>query len=410
MTFEPDLTVLTGDNATGKTTLLDAIACAISAPLERFPYAKSKQLKGSDVRESVTALGSSFDKQVHFPATVSAVGVFDGEECSWSRSLNSVKQSRMTVADAKSILARSENMQGRVAQGDSDVVLPLIALYGTNRLHGGNATRSLTPARGSSRAMGYEQCVSAGIDERGLYAWFEKVTLWELQNRKESPELAAVKKAIASCLPPVGGNVEATVDYDLERRELVLAYMDVQGAYRRDSLHSMSDGYRGALSLVADIARRMAMLNPMLLDRVLETPGIVLIDEIDLHLHPLWQARILGDLRSTFPNIQFIVSTHAPAVVSSVRSSHIRLLDSEHAWMPSEETYGRDMNAIVDIVMKSSKRPAVIHELFEEFYVLLDKEQFDRAESALDEIERQIGSSDTELVAARTALALERDL
>ena len=180
MTFEPDLTVLMGDNATGKTTLMDAIACAISTPLEQFPYAKNKQLKASDVRESVVALGSSFVKQVHFPATVSADGVFDGEECSWSRSLNSVKQSRMTVADAKSILARSENMQGRVAQGDSDVVLPLIALYGVNRLRSGNAARSLTPAGGSSRAMGYEQCVSAGIDERGSYAWFEKATLWEL--------------------------------------------------------------------------------------------------------------------------------------------------------------------------------------------------------------------------------------
>ena len=85
-------------------------------------------------------------------------------------------------------------------------------------------------------------------------------------------------------------------------------------------MKELSDGYKNTLSMVADIAYRMAVLNPWLLDRVLtETTGIVLIDEIDLHLHPQWQQRIIGDLRTIFPKVQFIVSTHAPLVINSVK-------------------------------------------------------------------------------------------
>ncbi len=107
----------------------------------------------------------------------------------------------------------------------------------------------------------------------------------------------------------------------------------------------MSDGYRGTLSLLS-IAYRMAMLNPALCDRVLETPGVVMIDEIDLHLHPRWQARILEDLVRIFPNVQFIVTTHSPVVVASVPRGNIRVFDGEAASVPVTETRGRDAGSI----------------------------------------------------------------
>ena len=88
----------------------------------------------------------------------------------------------------------------------------------------------------------------------------------------------------------------------------------------------MSDGYKNTLSMIGDIAYRMAVLNPMLGDKVLEdTSGVVVIDEIDLHLHPQWQQTIISDLNTIFPKIQFIVSSHAPAVINSVALSLIHI-------------------------------------------------------------------------------------
>ena len=101
--------------------------------------------------------------------------------------------------------------------------------------------------------------------------------------------------------------------------------------------------------MVADIARRACLLNPHLGGAVLEeTPGIVLIDELDLHLHPKWQRRIIGDLRRTFPKIQFIATTHSPQLIGQVKPDEILLLDAEE----TEETrhpgqsYGMDSNWI----------------------------------------------------------------
>ena len=105
----------------------------------------------------------------------------------------------------------------------------------------------------------------------------------------------------------------------------------------------LSDGYRCTISLIADIAYRMALLNPQLLDSVLtETDGIVLIDEIDLHLHPTWQKRVLKDLMDIFPKVQFIVSTHAPEVINSVKSDSVIILKDDKVLSATDETYGRD--------------------------------------------------------------------
>ena len=106
--------------------------------------------------------------------------------------------------------------------------------------------------------------------------------------------------------------------------------------------------------LAADIAYRMAALKPQLLGNVCrETDGVVLIDEVDLHLHPTWQQRILGDLTEIFPKVQFIVSTHAPAVINTVKSENIILLDDGMAYEPSGEVHGKDTNTIISGIMHS---------------------------------------------------------
>ena len=157
------------------------------------------------------------------------------------------------------------------------------------------------------------------------------------------------------------GSDRVNVTYNLDMDDLDIEYIDSSFNVQRTALSQLSDGYRSTLSLIADIAYRMALLNPSLGKDVLKTPGIVLIDEVDLHLHPIWQARILGDLRSIFPNIQFVVTTHVPAVISSVRSQQVRIIaDGEKALTPAIEIYGSDAGRVLTSIMNAPERPVEI--------------------------------------------------
>ena len=166
------------------------------------------------------------------------------------------------------------------------------------------------------------------------------------------------------------------------------------------------------LGMGRHLAYRKALLCPCLADAgVKETPGVVLIDEVDLHLPPLWQGRILRDLRAIFPKIQFIVTTHAPVVISSVRASHIRKLSSDldEPITPQGEIYGGDLGRILGDLMGAQERPEDVRNMFDEFYSELDAGSFAAAEEVLQKLVDTIGEDDSDVVAAQTALLLERD-
>ena len=114
--------------------------------------------------------------------------------------------------------------------------------------------------------------------------------------------------------------------------------------------------------MVADIAHRMAVLNPQLGDAILETPGIIVIDEVELHLHPGWRKRILKDLTSVFPNIQFIVSTYSPEVITSYKEANLILLKHEGSATQIESAYGKDVNTVFRSILLVRDRPTEIEE------------------------------------------------
>lgn len=132
-----------------------------------------------------------------------------------------------------------------------------------------------------------------------------------------------------------------------------------------------------------------------------------MIDEIDLHLHPRWQARILEDLVRIFPNVQFIVTTHSPVVVASVPRGNIRILGEDAATVPAMETRGRDAGDILNTVLGASSRPEEAGRLFDLFNSAVDEERFDDARLALQKLEEFVGVDDPDVVAAKTTLELE---
>lgn len=400
--FERQLTVLVGDNGVGKSTLIDAASIALGTLFQKIENAKAPGITPDDAHGAVIKQGDMFDVQSRYPVTIGADGIVLGKNAHWSRSLNTAK-GRATIADAAAVVDAGARLQKLVGSGDT-VVLPILARYGTDRLWARTEPKDQSLP---NRTRGYEGALQASSNDARMNAWFKSQSIWEWQNRRDSALFSAVKRALASCFDAAASTVDAMVDFDAELGQLVFTYSTADGNYHRDRIHSMSDGYRGTLSLFADIAYRMAMLNPALGDRVLETPGVVMIDEIDLHLHPRWQARILEDLVRIFPNVQFIVTTHSPVVVASVPRGDIRVLDGEAVSVPATETRGRDAGDILNTVLDASSRPEEAVQLFDAFNRAVDKGRHADARVELEKLEAFVGADDPDVVAARTTLELE---
>lgn len=134
------------------------------------------------------------------------------------------------------------------------------------------------------------------------------------------------------------------------------------------------------VALVADIAWRAAVLNPHLAAHAAErSEGVILIDEVDLHLHPRWQRRVLGDLRRTFPALQFVTTTHSPQILSSARREEVRVLESNALTGALPYVEGRDTNSLLDDILGVPERPEAARERIDQMSRLLDDERYREA-------------------------------
>lgn len=244
-----------------------------------------------------------------------------------------------------------------------------------------------------------------------MLKWFEKMTYIELQNGKLIPELQAVKKAIEESYVESGDGVKnVNVIFSVLKNRLEIEYEDNNGCFESHPFYELSDGYSNTLSLIADIAYRMAVLNPQFLsDITKKTPGIVLIDEVDLHLHPIWQKRILKTLKNVFPLVQFIVTTHSPSIISSAKADELLILDGDSCKNFEYEVYGKDSNSVLTEIMETSERPDEVADMFAEFDSLMDKGDYNAAENILNELRKILGDNDSGVVSSSVALDFQKD-
>lgn len=404
--FHERLTVLVGSNGAGKSTILDAAAIACGT----FPYimtgAADYKIKKEDAHYKYYDLGSSVDVQQQFPVEISARGLIEGREIVWTKNLNTAK-AKGTPTAYKDLTLFAESYKRRIMDGDRSLILPVISYYGTGRLWAQQKKNESLDK--NSRANGYNDSLDGAANNKLMMSWFEKMTIQEVQRKKEIPEFEAVRAALKRIFASITGYHDVEVQYNLDTKDLDILYFDQANEHIRMPISQFSDGYKCTISLIADIAYRMALLNPQLLDKVLvETDGIVLIDEVDLHLHPLWQKRILGDLITVFPKIQFIVSTHAPEVINSVKRESVVILKDNEALGAGDETYGKDANTILKEIMGVTTRPDDVRELMDRFYDALDQEAWEEAENIIETLEAMIGNNDAEVNGFRARLELEK--
>lgn len=387
-TFHERFTLLIGVNATGKTTVLDALAVALGAALIPIPHALSGSIHRRDVRRTHQHIGETGHFVEHYPVRVEARGSIDGHDIGWKRALRSAK-SRTTRGGTRTIREVMNQLVRRSAPRD-DVVLPYIGYYGTGRLWREQRLLSeggIDPARRSSRYVGYQNCLTPSSSARHLSAWIKRLALIEAR-RGPLATLHAVLGAIADCVEDA-----VAAYFDFEEDDIVVQFETDRFPFR-----SLSDGQRNMAATAADIAMRCAQLNPQLNDRArLETPGVVLIDEVDLHLHPRWQRTVVGDMTRTFPRLQFVATSHSPFIVQSVSDGGVINLDREDS--EPETPHHQSVEDVAENIMgvhqpQRSKRYQDMMEAAEKYYRILenagaetDQQVSQQLRDRLDELE-----------------------
>ena len=346
--LDPALTVFHGANGHGKTSVLSAIATGLGSIPMLLPDVSSIGFRDTDGRGQR-------------PLRV-MLRTRDGIEWDRRRLWPRGKASRRTSTSRRMLKEKMEAIVATDREETALLDLPIVAFYDTDRAvfdvpHPRRNLKTEFP-----RYAALEGALTPRSNFREFFRWFYATENEELREKKELrdwdyqlSELKAVRKAIERMAPGVS-------DPRIKLRPLRFAVSVESGAGKPEelALDQLSGGYRIVLALAADLARRMAQGNPHLADP-LESEAVVLIDEVDLHLHPKWQQRILVDLRRAFPNTQFIVSTHSPQVLTTVRPEHIVELRREDgrivAGRPSAPTFGAEAGDVLFTVMKVDERP-----------------------------------------------------
>ena len=313
--------LIVGDNATGKTTLLNGMAVGLGSLFLGFPSpATPRSINRDEARLAFFEHGDAITAESQFPVRVECTGQVRGEEGTWCRELAS-EDGRTTRQDAGWIQKIAEEMRDQVKAGEQ-VILPVVSFYSAGRLWVQKRQREVKTLKPDSRFMGYLDCLDPALDQKRLLQWFKTQEIAAVQQAQPIGTLEACRRAIMTCVPEA-----EKVHFDVKRDQLM-----IQLPHRSLPFTYLSDGFRNMVAMVADIAVRCATLNPQLRDTAAaETPGVVLIDEIDLHLHPKWQRRVLNDLLNAFPKMQFIGTTHSPFVIQSLPPlDEVRLINLDN--------------------------------------------------------------------------------
>ncbi len=233
-----------------------------------------------------------------------------------------------------------------------NTVLPVISYQSFSRVSNQKKDKWENPFSDDySRVVGYMDCLEEAANDKMLSNWCKRMEQISWQQGETILEYEIVKKTVSRFMQLMQEDERIHIFYDKRTEELL--YSNTEEVL---PIRLLSSGFRNLLGMVFDIAYRMAVLNPDLLEEITEkTPGIVLIDEIDMHLHPKWQWKVVDALKNTFPLVQFIATTHSPIIVASCKEENLIMLHLEDIFLdkPSEVVLGKTVKGwMSDSVLK----------------------------------------------------------
>jgi len=336
--FPSLFTVVIGENGKGKSTLLQALRLMVGTVFSAFTETKPIYIQSEDVRR--IELENRFAPQL--PAEIRASGSLKNQPIDWERIKRSFNGESSGSRNLHAILSSLEKQIN--TQLIDDVDLPVLAFFSTARI--GIEPKKDVPlkTKGSKIADGYEGCLDAQPNKDRAFSWIKSNYYKSLKGQNDRL-LKAVLDAISQCVP----NWTA-VEWDEDSDDLLGIYRHEDGSETRMPLYYLSDGLRTMASMAAEIAYRCVILNDQLgSEAVKQSAGIVLIDELDIHLHPNWQRHVVRDLKAAFPNIQFVATTHSPFIVQSLDSSELINLDMATDLQPKDLSVDEVSEAIMGV-------------------------------------------------------------
>lgn len=416
-----NITVFIGNNGAGKTSILKALATSLSWFVARL---RSEKGNGSPIPEDVILKGNS-------SASISVILSDDNHPSinlheednhlyKWTLA-RTVKGKKAQFNSELSAASRLADKYRTHLTDDEDASIPLIAFYPVERVVL-DIPLKIKERHNFLQLDGYDNSLNQGVDFRRFFEWFreredsenetgipqdvldnllakfeENSEIWrKLQSHMASSrdrQLTAVRTAISNFMPGFS---------NLRVRRKPRLHMSIDKNGETLNVLQLSQGEKSLMALVGDIARRLAMMNPGL-ENPLNGDGIILIDEVDMHLHPSWQRSIIKRLTETFSNCQFILTTHSPLVISDYKHVLVYSLDNgELIQIPSQ--YGQDANTVLLDVMDTDIRNETISKSINDLLDFIQEKKLEQAKSLLSQLEGELPDNNLELIKARLLL------
>lgn len=404
--------VFIGNNGAGKTAILDALAMSLSWLIARISREKGSGISMADMDILNDKHASLIELQLEHhqsPYQWQLAKTLKGKK----RVVKNVAGKMTTFSSELTTMNQLAASFREQLSSNDEVSLPLIAYYPCERAVL-DIPLKIRTRHSFGQLDGYDNALQQGVDFRRFFEWFrdredvenEMRTEWINQNleilignRTEQWEnffsirdrqLLAIRTAIKSFMS----------DFDnlrVQRKPRLQMLVDKNG--KTLNVGQLSQGEKSLMALVGDIARRLAMMNPAL-ENPLTGNGIILIDEVDMHLHPKWQRIIIRQLNQTFPNCQFILTTHSPIVISEIPNLLCYSLNDAQL-EKLNNLYGMDVNQVLLQDMDAEVRNAEIQDALDDLRDTLQDGDIKAAYSLLAELEQKIAIDHIELSKAR---------
>lgn len=398
--------VFIGINGAGKSSILDCIAIMLAQ------FVAKLRNKAADIEPSEN------DIKINSQSTINTITLLIGEteRISWRMIEEGLYSQNPSYYDEMEhyIQRLQENLESQ-----PDLNLPVMVYYQTHRMVLKNPyTFSLKKNKQDEyyQFQAYHKAFSSAINNfQDFFDWFKEEEDYENEIRLRenadyrNPRLEIIRRAITNFF----NNFYHSNFSNLRVvRSISERFMRNSGKpsltitkNNQDfKIEQLSDGEKMLLMLVTDLARRLAIANPNSSDALLNGEGIILIDEIDLHLHPQWQRSVIPSLMQTFPNCQFIVTTHSPQVLSEVKKENVFIIENYQIVENTPHTYGKDSNSILYELMDVKERPETVQNKINNCLKLINDGQIETAKSALNELSNLLGENDSEVVRANALI------
>lgn len=401
--FTTRTTAILGVNGVGKSSVLDALAIALSNMTERIAgqAAKARDISPDDIKNDAAfaRIQVTADLDIHTStsqvaaAEVGSDGPADSRvhtPTTWAiaRNRKAGKHPEERSSDLDQLNAHTNLFNGRMLYAEANhqpTHLPLAVYYDVHRAVLDVPLRVKEKLKNTPREAYHDALGHGGTDFRGFFAWFRDRE--DAENERIRDEPAYVDRDLQAVRAAVEGFTQFT---DLRIRRKPSLRMTVKKNKTELNVLQLSDGEKCLLALVGDLARRLSLLNTDK-ENPLDGEGVVLIDEIDLHLHPKWQRSVVASLERTFPHCQFIITTHSPQVVGELVPEAVLLLRDGAFLGHADRSLGLSSGEVLEELMDGRARNQGFQRLVSEVERAIEDEAYVVARSTLSRLRKSYG-------------------